>query len=395
MVAAVLKTYGWFHYRVCWMGDLPPGPLVIIANHAHDADSVTLPVNVMLRQGTHHPLISSGSQRLFEPGFLAERLGPVLGPWLVWFNVGPILWRLGVRPIEDSPLHHSLRSWGYLVHQEFGDRRLDEVFVPEVLTARPGLGPLKLHHLWSRRSWRWAEQRFGVRALVEPYRRVMRERVRTRLESQLGLITDAINRGFSVYTTPEGRLTQDGRLYRFRESWRVVTTANPRSICIAATTYDAFKAGRLAIWTALGPPRWSHQLARSVSVARPITASHLASVIWHNSDPSTARPGLVEAALAELSRLPSCVTVADNLLSSPAAVLGERFAWLEKQGRRPGGVVRDARFPWVSDMVSYYVVQYQEIVTDATGSRLDDANAKVNRNVSEERDGAPSVHHRQ
>ncbi|NMP21081.1 hypothetical protein [Sulfobacillus harzensis] len=63
-VAAILKSYSLFHQRVGFLGKPDPGPLVIVANHGHDADSVVLPVSLALMRGIAHPLISSGSERL-------------------------------------------------------------------------------------------------------------------------------------------------------------------------------------------------------------------------------------------------------------------------------------------------------------------------------------------
>ncbi|NMP23026.1 hypothetical protein [Sulfobacillus harzensis] len=301
-------------------------------------------------------------ERLFEPGFLAERLGRRIGPYLSWFNVGPILWLLGVRPIEDSPLHRPLRSWGYFVYRYFGDQPLREVIDPAALPDSVATQGLFLHHLWSRRTFSWSSRRLSVRALLEPYRDWAKTQLRQHVEDQLGLLVEAMRKGYAVYTTPEGRITEDGRMTRFRASWHAVASAEPSAVRVLATTYDAFVPGRLRMWTVLEKPRRPDRLDLSVSMARPITASHVAAQVWKTQ--LAPHGQLLSDALTVYQALPPTAVLAEDLRRQPSRILKDRldFLWTKTSAGKSG--VTDRRFPGVNDLVNYYQNQMDEILTD-------------------------------
>lgn len=359
LVALVLKAIGWTRFRVHVMGDLPSGSVVIVANHAHDADSMVLPVTLAVRRGLRHPLISSASSRLLEPGFLAERMPPILGQWIAGLNLSAILWAIGVRPIEDAPLSHSLKSWAYLIYQFWGDRPLIEVFeetaIPQSARRR------SLSYFWTRRGWRGSQARHAVRVLKDPYRRWVRDHTRAVVESQIAVLREAASRGFAIYTTPEGRLTTDGRITRFRVSWSLLIQDYRGSVVIAATSYDLMRRGRLHLWTVLAPlkdPTWAQG---AVARMRPITASHVVAYTWlSTSDHRWQR--LCELAVNTYAQLPRYVVIAQNLRDHPERVIKQRCRWLLKISRR-GLPVRDKRFPHVDDILAYYANQMNEILS--------------------------------
>jgi hypothetical protein len=358
VVAAVLKGIGWTRFRIHVMGQLPHGSVIIVANHAHDADSMVLPVTLAMRRGLWHPLISSGSSRLVEPGFLAERMPPILGQWLAGLNLSAILWSIGVRPIEDAPLSHSLKSWAYLIYQFWGDQPLHEVFDETVIpTTAQGHN---LSYFWSRLGWRAGQPRHTARVLKDPYRHWVRDHIRALVESQIAVLRDAAARGLAIYMTPEGRLTTDGRITRFRVSWSLLIKDYRGSVVIAATSYDLMRPGRLHLWTTLAPLTQLTSAQASVARMRPITASHLVAYTWLTTADHRLEV-LVERALNTYARLPGQVVVAENLHTQPERTIRQRCQWLLKASRR-GLTVRDKRFPHVPDILVYYTNQLREIL---------------------------------
>ncbi|MCY0898842.1 MAG: hypothetical protein OWU33_07885 [Firmicutes bacterium] len=358
-VAIILKSIAWSRFRIHLMGRLPRGPVIIVANHAHDADSMILPVTLAMRRGLHHPLISSGSSRLFEPGFLAERMPPALGQWLAGLNLSSILWSIGVRPIEDAPLSHSLKSWAYLIYQVWGDEPLGDVFdeqlIPEEARGRA------ISYLWSRGGWALSHQRHTLRALKDPYRHWVRDHTRDLLESQMAVLREAADRGFAIYTTPEGRLTTDGRMARFRASWTLLVNGYRGSVVAAATSYDVLRRGRLHLWTMLAPLTRLESAESAVARLRPVTASHLVAHAWFATSQRTL-DRLVAIALDTYHQLPHHAVIAHNLAQNPQGLIRRRVRWLLR-ALSQGAPLRDKRFPHVPDILTYYANQLTEILS--------------------------------
>lgn len=361
-VAAILKTYARLHFRLKIMGSVPKEPYLIVANHAHDADSIVLPVTLALDRGVGRPLISSGSMRLFEPGFLAERMGDRFGRWVAWFNVGPILWWLGVRPIEDSPLNHSLRTWGYFVYQSYGNLPLKDVFVADALER--GGDNLALRDLWSKKGWDLGAPRHSVTVLAPAFRGWMKDQTRRQVQEQMALLTDAAIRGLAVYCTPEGRLTLDGRLTRFRASLTTLLEHPPRAgIAVLGTSYDLMVDGRMHVWSHFATLPPDAPIRQSVSAARPITASHIVAQAWQNTPQKTFET-VYESAhklFEEMSLTP--ITMADDLRAVPERLLKARSQWLCEH-LKEGQHLTDRRFPYVTDFIAYYCNQLAEIQED-------------------------------
>lgn len=120
----------------------------------------------------------------------------------------------------------------------------------------PEAMPKRLRQSLTRSTGAWAGSRHSVRALSEPYRSWARGEARHQVESQVTLLVTAVRRGFCVYTTPEGRLTEGGWVTRFRSGWDPVMRTHPDAVKVSATTYDALCAGRLRMWTVLTEPQY-------------------------------------------------------------------------------------------------------------------------------------------
>ena len=105
LVLYLLRAYTRLRYRVFISGNLPhkAPSLLVVANHAHDLEGMVIPTALARVRGIHRPVISAGSARIFEPGFMTERIPGKASRFLAGVNIGSVVRLLGVRPIEDHP----------------------------------------------------------------------------------------------------------------------------------------------------------------------------------------------------------------------------------------------------------------------------------------------------
>ncbi|HEY2475744.1 MAG TPA: MFS transporter, partial [Candidatus Cybelea sp.] len=122
--AAVLSNYAWDHsaYRVRTWGKLPRrrGPTLIVANHQHDFESPAIVSTTTVHSGSwRHPIFTASSRRMYEPGFLADRL-----PWLSFFfrglNAGKMMMALGMLPLENELGSRALAAFAWTVQRRHG-----------------------------------------------------------------------------------------------------------------------------------------------------------------------------------------------------------------------------------------------------------------------------------
>ncbi|MBV9233022.1 MAG: MFS transporter, partial [Candidatus Eremiobacteraeota bacterium] len=121
---AVLSNFAWDHlaYRMRTWGALPRrrGPTLIVANHQHDFESPAIVSTTTVRSGPwRHPVFTASSRRMYEPGFMAERL-----PWLSWMlrrvNAGPLFIALGMLPLENELGARQISAWAWSVQRRHG-----------------------------------------------------------------------------------------------------------------------------------------------------------------------------------------------------------------------------------------------------------------------------------
>ncbi|PSR23122.1 MAG: hypothetical protein C7B45_04060 [Sulfobacillus acidophilus] len=360
LVLVVLLVYTRLRYQIGVMGRIPGEgrSRLIVANHAHDLEGMIIPTELARFGGVWHPVMSAGSVRMFEPGFMAARVPGPVGPLLAWWNVGPIVRILGVRPIEDRPLSRPLASWAYLVFQNFGNLPLAEVF--EASQIPPHIPhDARLSVCWSTRFVRDLRYDVTIMALTKDYRDWVRRELRHQVESEMNTFSSLLQRGYTVYTTPEGRMCDDGRLGRFRKSLGVMQEAAAR-VYVAGVSYDVLRPGKLRMWVRFELPRWPDQLELSVTAARPITASHLIIRAWLER-PHVRDLDVLADALTHLHEVRDAgLVVANDLTRNPEACLRETLVELVRRSQ-VGAAITDARFPFVKDFVSYYRNQWIEI----------------------------------
>lgn len=397
IVAAMLRVYVGIVYRVRVTGRLPRdrGGILVVGNHQHDLEGMVIPAWVFWQNPLPGPVASAASRRLFEPGFLATRGPRGLGRWLTPVNLGPILSALGVHPIEDHPLARPPSSWAYEVFRRHGNLPVAEVFTPE-WRERMSLPPeARLSDLW-RMGRRPQEEPFvSHRRLALPYRREVRWQVRRQVDADLDALAGTLDRGITLYLTPEGKMTETGGLGRFRAALdRLVPHA--RSVWVAASAYDPWSYHRLALFTRFVAVEPGVSLRDWLLANRPVTVSQvLAAALVARPDGGTVRD-LMQAVVRanpaplgvvttfEQADLRDAAERALRRLADKGAVIVRGPLW------RPGPDRWDERFPHVPDLVQAQARQLRD--TLAARERVDGARAETIARPSAQGGDPPGSH---
>lgn len=369
LVAAILRAYVGVMYRVRVYGRVARsrGATLVVANHVHDLEGMVLPPRVFLGGPWGVPVHSAGSGRLFEPGFLVTRTPG----WLRWMfprlNLSPILRALGVLPIENQPRRRPVISIAHEILLRHGNLLLHEVFDDEVLAdLGRGVDGLRLRDCWRGRLVVRAQRIIPYAAVREPYRTELRELVRGRLEAQLGGLEEAMRQGATVYLTPEGRYTEDGRMSRMRAALtRLVPLAD--DLFLAPLAYDPFAPGPLSMTLRLIRARSAEDLTLELQALRPITPSQLIADAFRDGLPHS-KDAVLAHCEAALDALPQGAFISTELRRHMGRTV---IRWLREMQRRgllqpddlgrlrPLGR-RHPRFPQVPDIFSYSCVFLDE-----------------------------------
>ncbi len=375
---AVTTNCAWDHlaYRVrCW-GKLPRrrGPTLIVANHQHDLESMTIVTTTVVQSGSwRHPIFTASSRRMYEPGFLAQRL-PWLRSLLRRINAGPLFIALGMLPIENElgsreigALAWSLqRRHGPLLLREIFDERIASQFAPETKTS----------DLW-RSEW-FARSRSVVKvaALREPYRRETLDETRANIEGDLALLEDIVRRGGTFYLTPEGKYSIDGRIGPLRGT--IERLAPLATIYLAGVSYDPFVARRLSMLYRVVPfgalaNRDMTSLKQTLTAIRPVVTSQLLGDWLASRDGEFTAYEACAAVEHRLEALPRALFVDPELRRNPRAMvcaalpLMVRWNILERDGERYrlASERRHPQFPFVRDIVAYQACFLHETLENA------------------------------
>jgi MFS family permease len=366
-VAGLLKAYVSVAYRVRVVGRLPRPRrgILVIGNHFHDLEGMVIPQSLFWADPLGGAVISAGSRRLFEPGFLASRSPRWLGRWLAPVNLGRVLHALGVRPIENTPLHRPLVSWAYAVYRRHGNLRLDQVFSPDARASLPA--GARLRDLW--RPGRFPQEGpwVGHTALREPYRSEIRDALREGIETELATLRAALGAGHTLYLTPEGRMSDSGRMGRLRVALDVLWPAASR-VSLVATACDPWAHRRLSLYVRLVPGRERATVRTDLLRERPVTLAHLLATVLMRyptggsvADLRTFVTSLRAAVASEGAWLTPEARQADRHLARALRELRRRgILVLDGDTFRPGPTRHDPRFPHVPDVVAALAQQLAE-----------------------------------
>ncbi|MBV8197275.1 MAG: MFS transporter [Candidatus Eremiobacteraeota bacterium] len=381
--AAVLSNFTWDHlaYRVRNWGRLPwrRGPTLIVANHQHDFESPAIVVTTTVQSGPwRHPVFTASSRRMYEPGFLAERL-PWLSGLLRRVNAGPLFVALGMLPLENELGARQITAWAWSVQQRHGRLPLAEVFEDRVAARfAPGTTTADLRR---RRWFALSRKVVKVTALREPFRRELLDETRQNVERDLARMEDIVRRGGTFYLTPEGRYSLDGRIGTMRG---VVERLAPLStIYLAGVSYDPFVSKRFSMLyrvirfgkvdDAEGMTLMTHTLAS----VRPVVTSQLLSTWLLSRDGPFGEDEAIAAVHSAMSALPAELFVDPELRRDAARLVRKSLPlmieWkiVERDGERYRLAARrrHPQFPFVDDIVAHQAAFFDETMRNAAYAR--------------------------
>jgi len=200
----------------------------------------------------------------FQPGFLAR---VVQHPG--WFarllrpiSVGPVLRAVGVHPL-DSLHFRPAETWLREALMAEGDVVLGTLLAPDTLASiaaaagddAAALAQRPLSALLAWRYFRPLQRQLGSELFRGPARRRAEARVLASAKRQLAELAAWLRAGGSVYTSPEGRLSPDGRLGPVRAGMLRLLRAAPADTRVLpiAIVYDFMTTGRPRMWVDCAP----------------------------------------------------------------------------------------------------------------------------------------------
>jgi 1-acyl-sn-glycerol-3-phosphate acyltransferase len=369
--------YPYFHgaYRVRAWCEIPKqrGATLLIANHQHDNDDKVTVTDVQFNSDRRKTTYIISGRRLFEPGFMARKWR-----WLEWLmrrvNTGALFRALGMVPIENEIRSRAFVSFAHAVLERHGDLPLTQVFTDEALARLPPeLRDKQLSSLFEPKPFSVAAHIIlTVRALREPYRGELIEKMRDEVEQDMAALERLLRSGETLWLTPEGRFTKTGAMGRFRAAlWRLWPVAE--SVYVIGISYDAFVGGRLSMLFRVVPPADRSDPISSLAAARPVTVSQLLAD-WLERDAPVAGGNAFtyddasSAVQAGLAALPAGAWVDIELRESPARMTRAALDGLVRLGilARDGNRYRltDKRrsphFPEVPDIIAHQAVTFRE-----------------------------------
>jgi 1-acyl-sn-glycerol-3-phosphate acyltransferase len=370
--------YPYYHttYRIRGWGSPPKerGSTLLVANHQHDNDDKVTVMHVQFRSHWDRAVRVVSGRRMFEPGFLARKFNwveRILGR----ANTGFLFRWLGMVPIENEIRSRALVAFAYLVFDRHGDLPLTQVFHEDALKPLPPDARDKnISSLFEPKMARTVgATHVTVRALREPYRSELIEKMRGEIERDLQALEAQLRSGETLWLTPEGRFTKTGALGRFRTAlWRLWSVAE--SVYVIAISYDAFVDGRLSMLFRVVPAANRDDPVSSVTAERPVTVSQLLAD-WLQADPRAQERGTaftqddaLNAVQAGLAALPARAWVDPELRESPSRMTRAALQGLVRLGILAREADRyqltDKRtsphFPEVPDIVAHQAVTFRE-----------------------------------
>ncbi|MBV8117173.1 MAG: hypothetical protein JOZ01_04305 [Candidatus Eremiobacteraeota bacterium] len=375
--AANATNFVWVRvaYRIRHWGRIPRrrGPTLIVANHQHDLESMTIVSTAFLEYSPwRDPIFTACSRRMYEPGFLALRL-PWMRALLRRVNAGPLFIALGLLPLENELSSREISGLAWSLQRVHGPTLLSELFDARVSSLFPH--GTKTSDLWQPELFSKASTVVKVAALRDPYRREILDETRRGIESDLARMEDIVRRGATFYLTPEGRYSTDGRIGSMRG---VVDRLAPlTTIYLAGVSYDPFVSERLSMLFRIVRLEMRERLTHALAATRPVVTSQLLCAWLDGRTETFAAEDAVDAVVTRLHALPPELFVDPELrrdgprLVRRALALMTRWNILDATGARYrlAAVRHHPQFPVVDDIVAYQARFFEETYANAAAAR--------------------------
>jgi hypothetical protein len=346
-------------YRTRGWGAIPrkrPASL-LVANHQHEMESAIIVGDQSIRSlSWRRPINTVSSRRMWEPGFFAERI-PWLRPIFRTVNLGWFFAGLGLQPIENELHSRPFVSIAHALTQSYGDLPATQVFreralarLPNVLTVRDLLAPV---------NFDLARTAVSLSELNEPYRAAILAQTRTQLEADIANFERIVSSGGTIFLTPEGFYTTDGKMQRFRG---ILSRLAPMATIYAVgISFDPFIEGRFTMLYRVQQADPDVPLETSIKRTRPVTVSALLATYVRDCKTAFGEDEAIAGVGKLLDDLPPHLFVEPDLARDPARVtrsglagmtklrildrFGDRYALSELR--------RHPQFPKTDDIIAY------------------------------------------
>jgi len=372
LTAVSICAYYFLAYRIVGWGSVPSrrGSTLIVANHQHEIESPVIVAMLTLRtRAWRYPIFTVSSRRMWEPGFLAERI-----PWLAFLlrgvNLGPLFSMIGMQPIENELHTRPFASLAYTLRERYGDLTVETIFRTRAL-ERLGSGIRRLSDLLAPTHFQLGRTFVTLSELNEPYRHEALQATREQLEADLGHFEALARAGATIFLTPEGFYSGDGKMQRLRG---VLSRLQPLARAwLTGISYEPFVGRRLCMLYRIEPAADGVPLELQLKRLRPITVSALlATWLRTRSAPFTEKHA-TDAVEHQLNELPPVLFVEARLRGHPQRMTRAALAGMERLGilLREGSeyAVADRRthpsFPRTADMIEYQANFHAETLEGA------------------------------
>lgn len=266
---------------------------------------------------------------MWEPGFFAERI-PWLSPFFRSANTGWLFASLGMQPIENELSARPFVSVAYALTGRHGDLPIDEVFLPPARQALPS-SVRTVRDLLAPRHFRAARSRVKLNDVAEPYRKELLEFTRAQIESDLAHFESLQRSGASIFLTPEGAYTGDGKVQRFRGA--LPRLAPLSDVWLVGISYDAFVGRKLSMLYRIGHAAPNLPLDVQLKALRPVTTSAvLGSWLYARRESAVTREACRTAVRNALAELPAVLFVEPELRRNPDLMTGRAIAGMLRLG---------------------------------------------------------------
>jgi len=363
------------------------GATLAISNHQHDLDTTGVIMRLSIQGPVMQPIFAVTSRRLFEPGFMSARR-KWLEPFVRTWNWGWIFRAIGMLPMENEPRIRPVAAFAYAAYGRHPQATIAGVFGAEIVEELRVPDPAaKLTALFTEPLYHPARDRLLSLALVrEPYRSEILAETRSHMDEDMERIADVLRGGGTLYLTPEGHYTKDGRMLRFKMALgRLAPLAEVHTLSVS---YDPFVGRRLSMLFRVQPALDPGDLRSSLAAPRAVVVSQLlAAAMLEPSPPlsppsescsARAKPGILaepftstdarDAVRAALAALPPQAFVDPELAADPDRMVASALETMVRLGLlapedgryRLAAKRRHAQFPDVDDIVAHQSNMFAE-----------------------------------
>jgi 1-acyl-sn-glycerol-3-phosphate acyltransferase len=368
---AVIHPYFLTAYRIRGWGRLPRkrGATLAISNHQHDLDTTGVIMNLSVQGPWSQPIFAVTSRRLFEPGFMSARR-KWLEPFVRTWNWGWIFRAIGMLPMENEPRRRPVAAFAYAVYGRHPEATIADAFGPSVIAELRVPDPhAPLTALFTEPLYHPARDKIlSLAAVREPYRSEIVADMRKHMDEDMARIEDVLRGGGTLYLTPEGHYTTDGRMIRFKMA--LGRLAGLGKIYTLSVSYDPFVAKRLSMLYRVQPILDRSDFRSSLAAPRAIVVSQLlAEFLLSNSTPFT-ESSAIAAVRESLTDLPKEAFIDPELAADPARMVrlalptmtqlgllkfdGDRYHLTEMR--------RHPQFPDVADIIAHQSNHFHETI---------------------------------